>query len=173
VEGSEFGKGLTGIKGVKRSELPLSEKAEVLDGAKWFSDMEWSQIENLGAYFDLYEIPPGTDLFREGDLEAYLGLIAGGRVKVQKRGDDGVDREVCTLGTGKTFGEMSVIDTHPRSAGIVTVETLTLLVLTKSNFERLNNEAPNLGVLLLLKISKLLSERLRQTTGRLVDHLEE
>jgi len=44
-------------------------------------------------------------------------------------------------------------------------------VLTGEGFARLSLEVPRLALKILLKLSKLLSQRLRQTSGVLVDYL--
>ena len=58
-------------------------------------------------------------------------------------------------------------------AGKIVRKDLTKLVLiTRNNFDKLTEEQPTLGVKILKKIARLMSLRLRQTTGVLVDHLQ-
>ena len=45
--------------------------------------------------------------------------------------------------------------------------------MTQENLILLTRDDPELGVQLLWKISKLISQRLRQTTGMLVDYMGE
>jgi CRP-like cAMP-binding protein len=45
---------------------------------------------------------------------------------------------------------------------------VTLLVLPKEQFQTILKDHPDIGVKMLMKIARLLSRRLRQTTGRLV-----
>jgi CRP-like cAMP-binding protein len=66
---------------------------------------------------------------------------------------------------------MTIIDGEPRSASAITVGEATLMVMTEDNFDRLVNERPRVAVVLVLKIAKLMSQYLRQTSGRLIDHL--
>jgi CRP/FNR family cyclic AMP-dependent transcriptional regulator len=47
-----------------------------------------------------------------------------------------------------------------------------LLILTRENLDRLIKEAPGLAAKILLKLGKLLSQRLRITSGRLVDFID-
>ena len=75
------------------------------------------------------------------------------------------------MSPGKTFGEMSLVDGEPRSASVLADEKTTLIVLTADDFARLASEIPRLAIKVLLKISKLLSQRLRHTTGVLADHI--
>jgi CRP-like cAMP-binding protein len=66
---------------------------------------------------------------------------------------------------------MSIIDGEPRSAAAVTAVESTLLVMTADKFNRLLDEWPRVAVVLVMKIAKLMSQYLRQTSGRLIDHL--
>ena len=68
-------------------------------------------------------------------------------------------------------GELSLIDGEPRFASALAATYVTLLVLSKDKFVRLTKESPYLGVTLALKLAKLMSQRLRRTTGRLIDIL--
>ena len=158
---------------LKKSPFTIRMRAEFLDSTKWGRDFEWHQLEALSAYLEPYEIPRSKILFKEGSRDAYLSLVTHGKVKIHKTGDSGKNRRICVLGPGQAFGEMSLIDGYPRSATVVAMEEVTLLVMTRDRFEELCVEAPQLAVKLLKKIAKLMSERLRQTSGILIDYLDD
>ena len=77
------------------------------------------------------------------------------------------------MGAGKTLGEMAVVDGEPRSATCVAKRECVLLLLTKDNFQCIVRQRPGLAVKLLVVIAKLLSQRLRQVSGVLVDYLDD
>ena len=66
---------------------------------------------------------------------------------------------------------MSIIDGKPRSASAVSGSDATLFVMTAAQFTGLNEALPGIGITLALKIAKQMSQYLRQTSGRLIDHL--
>ena len=68
---------------------------------------------------------------------------------------------------------MSLIDGEPRSASAVAATDASLLVMTAANFAALNETLPGIGLILALKIAKQMSQYLRLTSGRLIDHLGE
>lgn len=158
---------------LKRSPMTKGKVAEFIDSTRWGRDFEWSQLEQLSNYFDPYVIPRSAILFSEGSRDAYMGLIVSGKVKIHKTGESGKNRRICVLGSGQAFGEMSLIDGYPRSATVVAMESVTLLILSREKFNALCAECPQLAVRLIIKISKLMSERLRQTSGILIDYLDE
>ncbi len=137
-----------------------------------FRDFDWHDIETLSEYTQAYEAPKGLTLFKEGDIGNYVCLIIKGKVDVYKRDLNDNEKIVAQIGAGKTLGEMAIIDGELRSASAITAEQTDLILLTKDNFLRILNEKPGLAARILLQVSRLLSQRLRRTSGQLVDYLE-
>ena len=67
---------------------------------------------------------------------------------------------------------MSLIDEEPRSAAAVAAEDTLLLILTQESFAQILHTYHALGVKLLMKITRMVSQRLRSTSGMLTDALE-
>jgi CRP-like cAMP-binding protein len=160
-----------GLLNFPRTQLSLAEKSNLIDATQWANDYSFSQVKRLAGYMDAYLVPKETLLFFEGDKQAYMVLIASGEVHVVKFDSHRTPKRITTLGPGKTIGEMSLIDGEPRSASAVTAGDATLLVMTADRFDTLLREWPRVGTVLVLKIAKLMSQYLRQTSGRLIDHL--
>ncbi len=65
--------------------------------------------------------------------EAYI--IDKGTVRISSRiGDTGGELTLATLGRGTLFGEMSLIDSHPRSAQATAVTNTELIALNRDDF---------------------------------------
>jgi len=148
------------------------ELCNMIAGTHMFRDFDWHDIESLADYMQAYEASKGLTLFKEGDSGNYMCLIIRGKVNVCKKDQNDKTKIVASIGTGKTLGEMAIIDGEPRSASAITLETTILALLTKDNFQRIVNEKPGLATRILLQISRLLSQRLRCTSGLLVDYLD-
>src|SRR5207249_3255191 len=136
---------------------------KLLESTKWVDGLSGKEVETLSKYLQLCTANQGAVIVREGSTDAYLCLLVDGKVSVMKEGESRASKQLGSIGPGKTFGEMSLIDGEPRSASVVAEERSTLVVLTGNDFARLSLEVPRLGFKVLLKISKLLSQRLRQT----------
>ena len=67
----------------------------------------------------------------------------------------------------------ALVDGEPRSATCICSQASIWILLTRENFVRIIRESPPLSVNILLKIVMLMSRRLRQTSGQLVDVLED
>jgi CRP-like cAMP-binding protein len=150
----------------------VAERATLIDETRWANDMTWQEIEALATYMHAYTAHAGTVIFAEGERDAGLWLVAKGRVDVVKHDSRGQRKTLAEVGPGRTLGEMSLVDGEPASASAVAASDCVLLLLTRKGFQDMLYRPPNLGVKLLLKIARLMSQRLRQTSGTLVDLLE-
>lgn len=146
---------------------------DMLEQVEMFRDLSRQDIDRLSSYVQAYQAKPGAKLLREGDREAYMFILVEGKLDVFKQqGDGGEEKKIATVRAGKTIGEMSVIDGMPHSATVVVVEPAKLLLITKRNLDLLTEQAPDLGVKLLRRLAQLMSLRLRQTSGVLIDYLK-
>ena len=145
----------------------------MLENAQMLRDFEWAQISALAAYVQLYRAAPGAVLFREGDRGDFMCIVLEGKLEVHKEDNRRIDKTVTTIFPGRSLGEMTIVDGEPRSATAVAIEPTTVAVLTQENFLLIMRDKPALSAKLLLKIARLLSQRLRLTSGILVDYLEE
>lgn len=147
------------------------ELCDMIESAQMFSDFPRSDTEIVAGYARAYSVKNGTTIFKEGGKGSFMCLVVDGRVDVYKE-NDGETKRLTAIRPGKTMGEMALLDELPHSATTIAVEDTTLVLITKFHFDRLNEEHPALGNRILRKIAKLLSLRLRQTTGILSDYLE-
>jgi len=100
---------------------------------------------------------PGDSLF----------IVRAGRVKVVLVGEDGREVILGMLGVGEHFGELSLIDSRPRSAHVIAVEDSTLIVLRREDFRRRVEETPAVAWALMQELSRRL-RRADEQIGSLV-----
>ena len=146
--------------------------AALLENAQMLKDFEWGQIKVLAGYIQLYRADAGAVLFREGERGDFMCIVLEGKLEVHKENNQRIDKTVSTVFPGRSLGEMTIVDGEPRSATAIVIEPSTLAVLTQENFSLIMRDKPALSAKLLLKIAQLLSQRLRLTSGILVDFLE-
>jgi CRP/FNR family cyclic AMP-dependent transcriptional regulator len=165
--------GFNGLSSRSRVASSLLEKINLIEKTLWANEFSFPQLKKLAACMDVHQVSKETLLFYEGDRTDYLVLIVKGKIHVVKFDSQRKPKRIATLGPGKTIGEMTMIDGEPRSASAITATDVTLLVMTVDHFNRLINEWPGVAVILVLKIAKLMSQYLRQTSGRLIDFVGE
>lgn len=144
----------------------------MIESAQMFQDFSRQEIKLLSTYARAYEVETGATVFREGEKGTFMCLLVSGRIDIFKECDTHQQKKVTTIRDGKTLGEMSVLDDLPHSATTIAAEKTTLVLITKNNFDRLTEEQPVLGIKIIKRIARLISLRLRQTTGILIDYLE-
>lgn len=165
------------VAGSKLVTLPrfpctVAQRGELIDKTEWSDQLSWAQTVTFARYVDAFEAKRGVEVFRQGDRGHYLCLLVEGRVEIAKQDSSGGMKTLATIGPGKTFGEMSLIDGEPRSATAIALDDSKVVILTEENFRRLAYRHPRLGVALLMKLATLMSQRLRRTSIMLVDFLE-
>jgi CRP-like cAMP-binding protein len=124
------------------------------------------------------EFSKGTVLFKEGDPGKEMYVVQSGRVNITKTVRD-TEKVLATLGAGEFFGEMSILNNKPRSAGATMAEDGKLLVIDPRTFEAMIRGNVEIAVRLIKKLSDRLQEAdaqienllLREPTGRVVHHL--
>lgn len=149
------------------------ELCAMIENAPMFSSLSHAEVELLASYLRGYQAKKGATIFKEGSKGMFMCIVVSGRVDIFKDTPEHVKKKVATVRPGKSMGEMSLLDDQPHSATAIADEDTNLLMLTRMNFERLTQEQPVLCNRVLTQIARLLSLRLRQTTGILVDHLDQ
>lgn len=84
---------------------------------------------------------PGEVVITEGDSALNLFLIVSGTAKVEQEG-----HELGSLGAGQFFGELGILQQHPRTATVTATETLTCVLLPAWEFRSLLREHPEMAV---------------------------
>ena len=145
------------------------EKLNVLAKSHLCAGMSKGEVQSISPYFQAYQLTPGTDIYEEGDQEAFLCLIVSGTVNVCK--DRGMPSEkiIIALGPGETVGEVSVIDELPRSASVVANTDAVLYALTRRNLIDMCNSSQLLWSKLIFNITLSLCTRLRHTNNMLIE----
>ena len=152
-------------------DLTQEKLAEVLDKTRWAADMQWQELLKLASVMKGYIVPEGCTLWGEADLERYMCIIAKGRVGVLKSDSKGKKGVIAELGAGQSLGEMSLLDHQPRSAEIVALTELKILVMPTHALDALRDKDPLVAYKFMLKLAQFLSYRLRKTSGELLDFL--
>ncbi len=145
--------------------------AQILETTKWAAEFTWEDIRNICHYIHPVKAKKGAVVFKEGIREESLGIIVKGSIEIFKESDDEIKR-VASLKGSQTFGEMALLDGEPRSASGVACEDSIIFFLSKKGLLEIAADHPRLGFQILWKISKLISQHLRKTTGKLVDFME-
>lgn len=159
------------LEAIPKSRAFRIEVCESLSRSPLFKDWSWEELDTLSSHMVGYRAKAGDLLFEEGDDGDAMGLLLSGQIEVRKQDAAGVAQFVTHIVAGRTFGEMAAIDGEKRSASCIATEACVLALLPKAQFERILVVNEALGIKLLLRVTRLLSQRLRRVNGALVDFL--
>jgi hypothetical protein len=107
---------------------------------------------------------PGAYITRKGELKPELYLLLNGRAEVR-----GGDAEVLRVLTrGSVVGEMGLVRHQPRSADVVATEGTEFVVLDERFLGRIQRRYPRVASKLFLNLTRILSDRLQNTTEAVV-----
>jgi CRP/FNR family transcriptional regulator, cyclic AMP receptor protein len=137
-----------------------------------FENLNLAEIRLMSHFMQVYAAEPGVEVIREGEPGDFMMLMLEGRIEVFKRDRWNAPRLIALLDPGKTVGEMSMIDGEPRFSTCVAAERCLLAVLTRESLARIILEQPILGAKILMELVLMLSQRLRQTTEKLVAYMD-
>jgi|GEM_PF-528591 len=152
-------------------DLTMAKKiAEHLDGLELFKDFTFQDLERLSRYLMYMVAAKGDVIFNEGDPGSYMLILIDGRMEISKSGDGGFHL-LSYEGKGRVVGEMSLLDHERRSATCVAACDCELLALNPEGLDRMTNENPALAFKVMTAMARLLSRRLRRTSGMLADFL--
>lgn len=134
-----------------------------------FNGISQEEMDQIVKYAFIKTFDPGYVLFRENLIVGQIMyVVLSGSVEITKKDNTGKDSTVAMLGTGACIGEMSLFEQEKRSASATIKERAELLVMPKYNFDRMLQSRPNETIKILLNFIKVMSQRLRETTNKLI-----
>lgn len=100
--------------------------------------------ELVVASFVVSRVPFGTVIVREGDPSDALYVLAGGRARVVKAGENGDEIALNSLRPGDSFGEMGLLEGTTRMATVRASDDVEVLRLDRSVFQALVARHPDI-----------------------------
>jgi CRP-like cAMP-binding protein len=158
----------------------LSQRRSLLETSPILRDFTPEEADLLGANMLLVRAKPGQLLIDEGEASDWMMVLISGTVDVGKRKvdahfddeDASVVTRLAVIKEGAVIGEMSMLDGEPRYASCRALSDVEAAVLTRGAVSRLIEKHPAVGAKLLVKLTQLLAQRLRNTSSKLVKALQ-
>lgn len=129
-----------------------------------FQDLGPAELEEVALMCTRKTYPSGTPIILTEGEEHSVYIISNGTVAVKSIDPTMREKVLAYLEPGDFFGEMSAIDSEPRSADVVTCnEEVEVLVFTKKDFLEILQNYPSVH----LALSREFCRRLRLLSNRL------
>lgn len=138
----------------------MSSKARVsltiLRALPIFERLDDDCLQPLTHVATLRQIPRHTVVLHAGDRTDNIYFVLAGALKVQVSDEEGREVILSMLGPGELFGEMGVLDDHPRSATVLAVEQSEVVMIGKDDFKRCLVENPDVSLFIMRNLVKRL-----------------
>ncbi len=144
------------------AENTADQKIKLTGKISLFRYLSYQELIKVVSVAELFKAKAGTMLCKEGEYSGEMMIILSGSVEVTKAG-----MLLSQMKKGEVFGEMSMIDTAPRSATVVAKEASSFLAFPRDALFALLRADSALSVKLLWGISQEMNKRIRKLTNKL------
>jgi CRP/FNR family cyclic AMP-dependent transcriptional regulator len=148
-----------------------ADRLQTSDKIRLFREQGLSgrELETLAAFSRELRFPAGARIFEEGDQGKEMYIVAEGRVRIGKQTAGDGEEALAVLERGDFFGEMSLIDGQPRSAGASAHGAeLTVLALDQAAVHAVLAMDPQAALSFLQLLCRLIAKRLREIDDKVI-----
>lgn len=129
-----------------------------------------AELSILLPYLEPVEFEPGALIFEEGTSGDSCYLIDGGEVRLEvARPELDSDGVLGFLEPGSILGELSLLDSEPRSASAYAHSKVSARRITVESIDRLRTERPQIALEIYRALGRDAAKKLRATTQRLAE----
>ena len=142
----------------------------IVEGINLFRNIEEGGETLISKLLNVRDFKPGEMIYKEGESgNNNLNIIEKGKVRVERMTAEGDQFPVATLKKGQGFGIMSFLDGRKHDATTVAEEDTQLLVLERSEFDRLVQTHPAIALKILWNIAIDLAALVRNMNSQYTD----
>ncbi len=134
-----------------------------------FDPREFAKIEDI---LHRRSFAVGEAIVREGETGVGMYIILEGQVQILHAGEEGQAIRLATLGPGDFFGEQALLDESPRTASAVATQACQAIGFFRPDMLELIERNPRTGLKVVMRLSQMISLRLRQTNRLLKEARE-
>jgi ATP-binding cassette, subfamily B, bacterial HlyB/CyaB len=124
--------------------MDATELKDLLKGTPAFAILSDDELERFGKHFELVHYTLGQTVVRAAEEADSFYVVYSGRARVIAERATAEEVTVGTLTRGNSFGEQGLLSGSTRSFTVRAASDLALLRLTRSDFEHLLEEHPDL-----------------------------
>ena len=152
----------------KAEAISTQSKALALNEFEIFKGMDAKTLSVLNSCVTKQHFLANTCIFQANSSGEELMLIASGQIKITLSIGKNTIVHLATVGRGQFFGEMSFLDRQVHSADVYAQTDVELLVMTRTDFDRISASNPTLTAQVMQSIAIAIATRLRHTNSDLL-----
>jgi len=135
-------------------------RVSLLRSISLFSGLSDAELDALAGRLGKRTFGRGVIIFHKDSPGDTTYIIETGKVRIFALSESGQEISVRICGTGEVFGELSMLDGLPRSAGAMALEETRVLTLQREDYRELLEAYPHMAK----GIIATLTARVRYTT---------
>ena len=143
------------------------EKTEFLKDTVIFKDLTTFEIIKVNKVTKTRNYKSDEVIFNEGAIGDSLYIVKAGSVRVTKIEDGNEEKVLAILNPGDHFGEIALVDKHPRSATVIANEEAELIQIQAEDFNKLLESDREIALKFYKSFVQVLCSRLRDTNESL------
>jgi len=144
---------------------PRTEAVDSLRAIPLFSAVSDEGLESVAKLLIERRFPKNKTIVEEGLAGDFMYVIREGRVKVTKLSGDGREKILEMLEEGSFFGEMSLLDSAPRSASVKALTEVRILALARKDFLNVLRRSSGLALAVIQELTKRLRQQDEQASS--------
>ncbi len=141
---------------------PRGSIYELLDQVPIFEGLTRSNLKAIERILHIRTYVAGETIFREGDSGLGMYIVESGEVKIVSETGGS---EIARFSRGEFFGEVGLFLEQPRSASAIAVTETVAWGFFLPDLQNLLETHPKLGVSVVLKLTRIVAERLSRATA--------
>ena len=136
---------------------------EILSKVPIFQDLSRREFERMRGILHRRSFSTDEAIVREGDVGVGMYVILSGEVAILQEGTNGKMIELVTFGEGDFFGDQVLLDESARTASAVARSSTRAVGFFRPDLLELIERNPRLGLKIVMRLSHMISVRLRHT----------
>ena len=148
----------------RRRSKDGDELVQILREIPIFQDLSRRDFQKLEGILHQRSFAPDEAIVREGEVGVGMYTILTGEVEIVQKSEEGGVLRLATFGPGDFFGEQALLDEEsPRTASAIAVQTCKAVGFFRPDLLDLIEQNPQLGLKIIMRLSQMVSARLRHT----------
>ncbi len=137
-----------------------------------FSDLNETEREKIAAITEEKEFLKNASIISQTSPSGQLFIVQKGEVKITRLIRDQQEQTLAVLKDGDFFGGVSFVDGQKHSASAVCTADSVIFVISKTDFDKLTEEDPVLGVRLVKHLTLSICNYLRTMNIKFYDMVQ-
>ena len=147
-----------------RSISPAEDELyEILSKVPIFKDLNRREFRKIESILHRRSYAADECIVTEGDMGVGMYVILSGEVEIVHAADNGEEVRLASFSTGDFFGDQVLVDESARTASAVARAPCRAVGFFRPDLLELIERNPRLGLKIVLRLSQMISVRLRAT----------